>query len=57
MASGRPGKPAPAPRRPAQPAGAELVGTVVQAAAELAEIGLSASARAVRNAVARLPRP
>jgi hypothetical protein len=30
---------------------------MVQAAAELAEIGLSASARAVREAVARLPRP
>jgi hypothetical protein len=30
---------------------------VVHAAAELAEIGLSASARALRNALARLPRP
>jgi hypothetical protein len=29
----------------------------VQAAAELAEIGLSISARAVRGAVSRLPRP
>jgi hypothetical protein len=39
------------------PRGREIVGTVVQAAAELAEIGLSASARALREAVARLPRP
>ncbi len=39
------------------PRGAELVGTAVQAAAELAEIGLSATARAIREALARLPRP
>ncbi|HEY1511378.1 MAG TPA: hypothetical protein VGF93_20385 [Solirubrobacteraceae bacterium] len=59
-------------RQPAQPAGtppsprsrgsvpatgADVLGTAVHAAAELAEIGLSAGARAVRNAVARLPRP
>jgi hypothetical protein len=59
-------------RQPAQPAGtppsppsrgtvpttgADILGTAVHAAAELAEIGLSASARALRNAVARLPRP
>jgi hypothetical protein len=31
--------------------------TAVQAAAELAEIGLHASARALRRAVSRLPRP
>ena len=31
--------------------------TAVQAAAELAEIGLHASARALRGAVSRLPRP
>jgi hypothetical protein len=37
--------------------GREIAGTVVQAAAELAEIGLSMSARALREAVARLPRP
>jgi hypothetical protein len=37
--------------------GAEILGTAVQAAAELAEIGLSAGARALRNAVSRLPRP
>jgi hypothetical protein len=59
-------------RQPAQPAGAppsprsrgsvpttgaDVVGTAVHAAAELAEIGLTAGARALRNAVARLPRP
>ena len=37
--------------------GAEILGTAVQAAAELAEIGLSVGARALRNAVSRLPRP
>jgi hypothetical protein len=31
--------------------------TVVQAAAELTELGLRASARALRGAVSRLPRP
>jgi hypothetical protein len=59
-------------RQPAQPAGfpptpvasrpepasrRRVLGTAAQAAAELAEIGLSVSARALRNAVARLPRP
>ncbi len=34
-----------------------LLGTAVQAAAELAEIGLHAGARAIAGAVARLPRP
>jgi membrane protein involved in colicin uptake len=42
---------------PSPPSGTELVGTVVHAAAELAEIGLTASTRALRNALARLPRP
>jgi len=49
----------PLPRRAvppaAEPAGA--VGTAVQAAAELTEIGLKASARALRGALSRLPRP
>ncbi len=36
---------------------AELLTTVVQATAELAEIGLTAGARALRIAVSRLPRP
>jgi hypothetical protein len=58
--------PAPAPeqappKRPDNPAslpqGTELVGTVVKAAAELAEIGLTVGARALRTAVSRLPHP
>jgi hypothetical protein len=49
--------PKPASRRPAPPSGPEIISTVVQAAAELVEIGVSASARAVREAVSRLPRP
>jgi len=44
-------------RRPAPPSGTDVLGTAVQAAAELAEIGLSASARALRRAVSKLPRP
>jgi outer membrane biosynthesis protein TonB len=39
------------------PGGTELVGTVVKATAELAEIGLSVGARALRIALSRLPRP
>ncbi|MBV9465954.1 MAG: hypothetical protein JO206_03475 [Solirubrobacterales bacterium] len=39
-----------------QPPGGTL-GTAVQVAAELAEIGLAISARAVRGALSRLPRP
>lgn len=37
--------------------GLELVNTTVQAAGELAQIGLSLSARALRGAISRLPRP
>lgn len=48
---------APAPRIPSSPKGGEILGTAVQAAAEIAEIGLSAGARALRRAVSRLPRP
>ncbi|HTX46583.1 MAG TPA: hypothetical protein VMD48_09905 [Solirubrobacteraceae bacterium] len=48
--------PAP-PRRSRPPSGGEILGTAVQAAAELAEVGLTASARALRNALSRLPRP
>ncbi|MBV9197872.1 MAG: hypothetical protein JO168_27360 [Solirubrobacterales bacterium] len=44
-------------RKPVPAGGAEILGTAVQAAAELAEIGLSLSARALRNALARLPKP
>lgn len=49
--------PGPRSRRPAPSNGSDLLGTAVQAAAELAEIGLSVGARAIRGAVARLPRP
>jgi hypothetical protein len=49
--------PTPRSRKPAPVAGADILGTAVQAAAELAEIGLSVSARALRNAVSRLPKP
>jgi hypothetical protein len=45
------------PRRAGPPTGGEILSTAVQAAAELAEIGLTASARALRNALSRLPRP
>jgi hypothetical protein len=37
--------------------GADILATAVQAAVELAEIGLTVSARAIRGAVARLPHP
>ena len=46
-------KPAPL-RQPAQPAGTP---PGPRAAAELAELGLTVGARAIRGAVARLPRP
>jgi hypothetical protein len=49
--------PTPRSRRPVPATGAEIFETAVHAAAELAEIGLSVSARALRNAVSRLPRP
>jgi hypothetical protein len=56
-----PAKPRPAARTPVRtpspPKGGEILGTAVQAAAELAEIGLSAGARALRRAVSHLPRP
>jgi hypothetical protein len=48
------GRPSTDPSPPAQPG---LLRTLVQAGAELAEIGLSVSVRAVRDTVARLPRP
>ena len=51
------GAPAPPSDEAAAPRGRELASTMVQAAAELAEIGLSVSARAFKEAVARLPRP
>jgi hypothetical protein len=49
--------PTPRSRKPVPATGADMVGTAIQAAAELAEIGLTVSARALRNAVSRLPRP
>ena len=59
--TGAPGGPsrkqASQPRRSPPPSGADLLGTAVQAAAEIAEIGLSVSARAIRTAVSKLPRP
>ena len=49
---------APPPKRPPNPpSGTDLVGTAVQAAGELAELGLSLGARALRDAVKRIPRP
>lgn len=42
---------------PSLPNGTELVSTAVKAAAELAEIGLTLGARALRIALSRLPRP
>jgi hypothetical protein len=44
-------------RKPAPTAAPEIVGTAVQAVGELAEIGLALTARALRNAVSRLPKP
>jgi hypothetical protein len=52
--------PAPLPSAPEQidsPESPGAIETAVQAAAELAEIGLHAGARALRRAVSRLPRP
>ena len=45
------------PRAPVPPDRPEILGTAVQAAAELAEIGLALSARALRRAMSRIPRP
>lgn len=42
---------------PDPPSGAELVETMVQAAGEVAQIGLTLGVRALRDAVARIPRP
>ena len=51
------GVPATPRRRPAQSGGRHVLTTAVHAAAELTEIGLSVSARALRGMVERLPRP
>lgn len=44
-------------RDQAPPSGAELVGTAIQAAAELAQIGLAVGGHALRSALGRLPKP
>jgi hypothetical protein len=47
-----------AEHRPAQsPEGIELVGTAIQAAGELAQLGLTLGTKALRGAVSRIPRP
>ena len=48
---------APADGHESSPCAANLFGIAVQAAAELAEIGLTAGTRALRIAISRLPRP
>jgi hypothetical protein len=56
----RPVASAPPPRpesRRGPPRGTELVTTAVQAAGELAQIGLTAGGRALKRAVDRIPRP
>jgi len=59
----QPAQPAGVPPTPPRPGvaefstGRDILGIAAQAAAELAEIGLSVSARVLRNAVSRLPRP
>jgi hypothetical protein len=53
-------KAASAPRKPqpaSPPKGTELVTTAVQAAGELAQIGLTLGGQAVKRAVRRLPKP
>lgn len=63
VATKRAREPGPRPRSnaahkpPAQPEGLELVTTAVQAAGELAQLGLTVGVRALRGAVSRLPRP
>jgi hypothetical protein len=47
----------PRPEDHGVPRGADLVTTAVQAAGELAQIGLAAGGRALKSALERLPRP
>ena len=49
--------PPPPKRPPSPPTGTDLVGTAVQAAGELAQLGLTLGTRALRDAVKRIPRP
>jgi hypothetical protein len=51
-------EPEPEPTPPEADAdGLHILGTAVQAMAELAEIGLTLGARLLRSAISRLPRP
>lgn len=61
-----PKPPAPLPPRAGQtqppkgeptPGGTELIGTVVQAAGELAQVGLTIGGQVVKRALSRLPKP
>jgi hypothetical protein len=45
------------PRGESQTGGAELLGTVVQAAGELAQVGLTIGGQVLKRAVSRLPKP
>ena len=49
--------PPPPPRRRGPPRGTELVTTAIQAAGELAQIGLTVGGQALKRAVDRIPRP
>jgi hypothetical protein len=49
--------PPPPKRPPSPPTGTDLVGTAVQAAGELAQLGLTLGTRALRDVVKRVPRP
>jgi hypothetical protein len=55
----RPAPPPPPPAAPRRgpPRGTELVTTAIQAAGELAQIGLTAGGKALKRAVDRVPRP
>jgi hypothetical protein len=55
--AGRPRRPRPAAGELQQPARTPILGTAIQAAAELAEIGLALGGRALRRTIDRLPRP
>jgi hypothetical protein len=44
-------------RPPSPPSGTDLVGTAVQAAGELAQLGLTLGTKALRDAIKRVPRP
>jgi hypothetical protein len=50
------GKTAP-PKGESQTSGTELIGTVVQAAGELAQVGLTIGGQVLKRAVSRLPKP